>query len=249
MYTQDFNPVSDSLGLTAIFAVLPILTLFVLLGGLKLKAQWAALIALAVAMAGRDDRLRHARRPDRAVGARGRGVRPLPDHVDRRHGDLDLQHDRRERAFRGPAQIVRRDLGGPAHPGRDHRLLLRRADGGARRLRHACRDHRGDDDRTGFPSRSRRPSIALVANTAPVAFGAIAIPITTLSEITGLDKGDLGAMVGRQTPVPRADRAADPDRHGRRRAAASGRPGRWPSSAASPSRSASSRARTTSRSS
>ena len=33
MYTQDFNPVSDSLGLTAIFAVLPILTLFVLLGG------------------------------------------------------------------------------------------------------------------------------------------------------------------------------------------------------------------------
>ena len=43
-------------------------------------------------------------------------------------------------------------------------------------------------------------AIALVANTAPVAFGAIAIPITTLSEITGLDKGDLGAMVGRQTP-------------------------------------------------
>jgi lactate permease len=50
VYTQDFNPVSDSLGLTAIFAVLPILTLFVLLGGLKMKAQWAALISLAVAM-------------------------------------------------------------------------------------------------------------------------------------------------------------------------------------------------------
>jgi lactate permease len=43
-------------------------------------------------------------------------------------------------------------------------------------------------------------AIALVANTAPVAFGAIAVPITTLSETTGLDKGDLGAMVGRQTP-------------------------------------------------
>ena len=51
MYTQDFNPVSDSLGLTAIFAALPILTLFVLLGGLKMKAQWAALISLGVAMA------------------------------------------------------------------------------------------------------------------------------------------------------------------------------------------------------
>ncbi len=44
-------------------------------------------------------------------------------------------------------------------------------------------------------------SVALVANTAPVAFGAIAIPIVTLSEITGLPKEDLGAMVGRQTPL------------------------------------------------
>ena len=43
-------------------------------------------------------------------------------------------------------------------------------------------------------------ALALVANTAPVAFGAIATPIITLSEITSLDKGDLGAMVGRQTP-------------------------------------------------
>jgi lactate permease len=33
-----------------------------------------------------------------------------------------------------------------------------------------------------------------------VAFGAIAIPIVTLAEITGLPKEDLGAMVGRQTP-------------------------------------------------
>ena len=50
MYTQDFNPVSDSLGLTSIFAVLPLVTLFVLLGGVKMKAQWAALIALGVAI-------------------------------------------------------------------------------------------------------------------------------------------------------------------------------------------------------
>jgi lactate permease len=39
-----------------------------------------------------------------------------------------------------------------------------------------------------------------VSNTAPVAFGAIAIPITTLSTISGLPVGDLGKMVGRQTP-------------------------------------------------
>jgi lactate permease len=44
-------------------------------------------------------------------------------------------------------------------------------------------------------------ALALVANTAPVPFGALAIPITTLSDVTGLDKADLGAMVGRQTPL------------------------------------------------
>ncbi|HEY5116406.1 MAG TPA: L-lactate permease, partial [Nakamurella sp.] len=43
--------------------------------------------------------------------------------------------------------------------------------------------------------------VALVANTAPVAFGAIAVPITTMGKITGLDPNLLGAMVGRQTPI------------------------------------------------
>jgi lactate permease len=44
-------------------------------------------------------------------------------------------------------------------------------------------------------------TLALVADTAPVAFGAIAIPITTLAQVTGLPANHLGAMVGRQTPI------------------------------------------------
>jgi lactate permease len=43
--------------------------------------------------------------------------------------------------------------------------------------------------------------LALVANTAPVAFGALATPIVTLSTVSGLPQDDLGAMVGRQTPL------------------------------------------------
>ena len=43
--------------------------------------------------------------------------------------------------------------------------------------------------------------VALVANTAPVAFGAIAVPITTLAKITGLPVQDISSVVGRQTPV------------------------------------------------
>ncbi|MEP7022059.1 MAG: L-lactate permease, partial [Pseudonocardiales bacterium] len=44
-------------------------------------------------------------------------------------------------------------------------------------------------------------TVALVANTAPVAFGALAVPITTLATVTKLPVDDLGAMVGRQTPI------------------------------------------------
>ena len=44
-------------------------------------------------------------------------------------------------------------------------------------------------------------ALAVLGNTAAVPFGALAIPIVTLSQVTGLDEGELGAMVGRQTPL------------------------------------------------
>jgi lactate permease len=43
--------------------------------------------------------------------------------------------------------------------------------------------------------------VALVANTAPVAFGALAVPITTLATVTGLPEHTLAQIVGRQTPL------------------------------------------------
>ena len=43
-------------------------------------------------------------------------------------------------------------------------------------------------------------SLALIANTAPVAFGSLGIPITTLEQVTGLDVHLVSAMVGRQLP-------------------------------------------------
>ena len=39
-YTQHFDPVGNSLFASTIFAALPLIALFVLLGGLKWKAQW-----------------------------------------------------------------------------------------------------------------------------------------------------------------------------------------------------------------
>ncbi len=43
--------------------------------------------------------------------------------------------------------------------------------------------------------------LALIANTAPVAFGSLGIPITTLEQVTGLDAFKISAMVGRQLPL------------------------------------------------
>src|SRR5262247_1112720 len=42
--------------------------------------------------------------------------------------------------------------------------------------------------------------LSLIANTAPVAYGALGTPIQGLASVTGLDPYLLGAMVGRQLP-------------------------------------------------
>jgi len=43
--------------------------------------------------------------------------------------------------------------------------------------------------------------LSLIANTAPVAFGALGTPIIALQGVTGLDLGALSAQVGHQLPV------------------------------------------------
>ncbi len=43
--------------------------------------------------------------------------------------------------------------------------------------------------------------LSLIANTAPVAFGALGTPVIALQGVTGLDLLDLSAMIGRQLPI------------------------------------------------
>ncbi|MFC0170847.1 lactate permease LctP family transporter [Pseudoduganella danionis] len=43
--------------------------------------------------------------------------------------------------------------------------------------------------------------LCLIANTAPVAFGAMGIPIIVAGQVTGLDAMNIGAMAGRQLPL------------------------------------------------
>ena len=51
----------------------------------------------------------------------------------------------------------------------------------------------------GFSARDA-VTLSLIANTAPVAFGGLGIPIVALAAVTGLDQLKLSAAVGRQLP-------------------------------------------------
>ena len=199
MYTQDFNPVSDSLALTSIFAALPLITLFVLLGGVKMKAQWAALISLgvAIAVALAVYGMPVGQTALSASEGAAFGIFPIMWIVVTAIWVYNMTVET------GHFAVLRRSFGAISEDQRVQAVIVAFCFGA---LMEAL---------AGFGTPVaisavmlmalgfkpiKAASIALVANTAPVAFGAIAIPITTLSEVTGLDKGDLGAMVGRQTP-------------------------------------------------
>ena len=50
MFRQDLTPVADSLTASALIALMPLVAIFILLGVLRIKAHWAGLGALAVAV-------------------------------------------------------------------------------------------------------------------------------------------------------------------------------------------------------
>jgi lactate permease len=199
VYTQDFDPVSNSLGLSSIFAVLPLITLFVLLGGLKMKAQWAALLSLLVAIivALAVYGMPFGQTALSASEGAAFGLFPIMWIVVAAIWVYNMTVET------GHFAVLRRSFGAISEDQRVQAVIVAFCFGA---LIEALAGFGTPVAITsvmlialGFKP-IKAASIALVANTAPVAFGAIAVPITTLSEVTGLDKGDLGSMVGRQTP-------------------------------------------------
>ncbi|MET0511748.1 MAG: L-lactate permease [Thermoleophilaceae bacterium] len=199
MYTQQFDPVSDSLGLSSIFAVLPVLALFILLGGLKMAAQWAALIALGVAML--VAMIVYGMPVDQTALSASQGavfgLFPIMWIVVTAIWIYNMTVET------GYFAVLRRSFGAISNDQRVQAVIIAFCFGA---LLEALAGFGTPVAITavmlialGFKP-IKAASVALVANTAPVAFGAIAIPIVTLAEITGLPKEDLGAMVGRQTP-------------------------------------------------
>src|SRR4051794_26563018 len=199
MYKQVYDPVGDSLGLSTLFAVLPLVTLFVLLGGLRLKAQWAALASLAVAIvvAVFVYPMPVGQALDAGVEGAAFGLFPIMWIVINAIWIFNMTE------ASGHLAVLRRSFARVSDDLRVQAILIAFCFGA---LIEALAGFGTPVAITAVMllALGFRPilaaSVALVANTAPVAFGAIAVPIVTLSEVTGLPKDDLGSMVGRQTP-------------------------------------------------
>ena len=199
MYKQVLDPVSGSLFWSALVALIPIVTLFVLLGGLRVAAHWAGLVSLAVAM------IIAIAVYDMPVGqtflsaseGAAFGLFPIMYIVFMAIWIYNMTE------ATGHFAVLRRSITGISRDQRIQAVLIAFAFGA---LLEALAGFGTPVAITavmliavGFRP-IKAASVALVANTAPVAFGAIAIPIVTLAGLTDLPKEDLGAMVGRQTP-------------------------------------------------
>ncbi|WP_370639670.1 L-lactate permease [Allobranchiibius sp. GilTou73] len=200
LYDQIFDPVHHSLGLSAIFAALPLLTVFVLLAVFKLPAQWAALIALAVSIVVAI--AVYSMPVGQTFSAAGEGAAfglfPIMWIVVNAIWVYTMS------VTTGHFDVLRRSFATVSPDQRIQAILIAFCFGA---LLEALAGFGTPVAITsvmllalGF-SKLKAATVALVANTAPVAFGAIAVPITTLAKISNLPEQDLASVVGRQTPV------------------------------------------------
>src|SRR3954471_23974359 len=199
VYKQVYDPVSGSLGWTTIFAALPLVALFVLLGGLRWKAQWAALSALGVALlvAIIVYSMPVGQALDAGIEGAAFGLFPLMWIVVNAIWIYNMTRES------GHFAVLRESFARVSDDQRIQAILIAFCFGA---LMEALAGFGTPVAISGVMLIAlgfkpiKAASVALVANTAPVAFGAIAVPIVTLAQVTGLDKQDLGSMVGRQTP-------------------------------------------------
>ncbi len=207
MFQQILAPVADSLALSALCAAVPLVTLFVLLGGLRMKAWIAGVISLVVsilvailffemptgqALLAASEGAAFGFFPILWIVINAIWVYNLT--VETGHFDvLRLSFSRVSPDHRIQAIIIAfcfgallEALAGFGTPVAITVVMLLAL---------------------GFAP-IKAAAVALIANTAPVAYGALATPIVTLATVTSgvnddprLNIDTLGAMVGRQTPL------------------------------------------------
>jgi lactate permease len=199
-WTQNYTPLFDSLAASTLVAVAPAVVLLGLLAFFRVRAHWAALAGLATVLAAAVIVYRMPVPMALAATAYGALYGLLPIgwivlHVVFLY-DITVQT--------GQFDLVKQSIAGLSADRRIQALLIAFSFGafieGAAGFGAPVAITAAMLIGIGF-----RPllaaSLALIGNTAPVAFGSLGIPMISLAQVTGLPLLELSAMTGRQLPV------------------------------------------------
>ena len=195
-WTQTYTPVGGSLMGSALVAALPVVVLLGLLAFGHVKAHWAALAGLAsslmvaVLVFGMPGRLAGMA----AINGAAYGLFPIGWIVLGAIFVYDIA------VKSGGFEVVKDTIAGVGSDRRIQALLIAFCFGafieGAAGFGTPVAISSAMLIGLGFRP-LQAAGLALIANTAPVAFGALGIPVITLATVTGLPLDALSAMVGR----------------------------------------------------
>src|SRR6266545_5305682 len=196
MWQHNYEPIAGSLGASALIAAIPIVVLFVMLGVLRKPAWISALTALASAFI---VSLAFYRMPASlafisTIYGAAYGLFPIAWIVFTSIMLYRLAVDT------GKFEIIKDSVGGLTDDRRLQAMFIAFSFGafieGAAGFGAPVAVSGAMLAGLGF-NPFYAAGICLLANTAPVAFGSIGIPVTTLANVTGLPELALSAMVGR----------------------------------------------------
>ena len=198
-FTPQISPLG-SLWLSAIVGLLPLITIFVTLGWLRWKAHWAGLTAVAVAIIVAVAAWQMPFQLAFLSATQGAvfGLFPIMWIVFTAIALYQVT------VVSGRFEDLRAVFGLVSDDPRVQAMLIAFCFGG---LLEALAGFGAPVAITGVMlmaigfSALRAAIVVLVANTAPVAFGAIAIPIITAGNLTKIPYQHIGAYVGHQTPI------------------------------------------------
>ncbi len=198
-WTQVYTPVNGSLLASALVAAIPVVVLLGLLAFFHVRAHWAALLGLAAALAiatlvyGMPAQLALAAAADGAAF----GLLPIGWIILGAIFVYDVT------VKSGDFEVLKTTIAGLASDRRIQLLLIGFSFGafieGAAGFGTPVAICGAMLIGLGFKP-LQAAGLALLGNTAPVAYGALGTPIITLAKVTGLPEMALSAMAGRQLP-------------------------------------------------
>jgi lactate permease len=199
IWTQIYTPVSNSIFVSSLVAAIPIILLLGALAFFHIKAHWAAVLGLAAAwvVAVFVYRMPWQMASMSAVNGALFGLLPIGWIILNAIFVYDIT------VKTGKFEVVKDTIAGIAADRRIQVLLIGFAFGafieGAAGFGTPVAISAAMLIGLGFKPLAAA-GLALIGNTAPVAFGALGTPIITLAKVTGLNEMALSSMVGRQLP-------------------------------------------------